>query len=64
MNTHTHTHTQTPGVDFINVQRTAFTLLDPESVKNTVKSLVYFCAFRIYEHKSCTYNIDEIDTWR
>jgi len=32
----------TPGVDLINVQHTAFTLVDPESAKNTVKSSVSF----------------------
>jgi len=37
----------TPGV-------TAFTLVDPKSIKNTVKSSVSFYAFRIYERKSCT----------
>ena len=31
-----------PRVDFINVQRTAFTLVDPETAKNTVKSSVFF----------------------
>jgi len=33
------------GVDFTNVLSTAFTLVDPESIKNTVKSSVPFCAF-------------------
>ncbi len=33
------------GVNFINVLYTAFTLVDPESVKNTVKSSVSFDAF-------------------
>jgi len=42
------------GVDFINVLRTAFSLVDPESVKNTVKSSASFYAFGIYERKSCT----------
>ncbi len=41
-------------VNFINVLRTAFTLVDPESVKNTVKSSVYFYAFEIIVRKSCT----------
>ncbi len=27
-----------PGVNFINVLHTTFTLVDPKSVKNTVKS--------------------------
>jgi len=43
-----------PGVHFINVICTAFALVDPESVKNTVKSSVSLYAFGIYERKSCT----------
>jgi len=35
----------TPGVHFINILRTPFALIDPESVKNTVKSSVSFYAF-------------------
>ncbi len=42
------------GVNFINVLYTAFTLVDPESVKNTVKSSVTFYTFGIYGCKSCT----------
>jgi hypothetical protein len=34
--------TQPPGLNFINILRTAVTLVDPESVKNTVKSSVSF----------------------
>ncbi len=34
--------------------RTAFALVDPERVKNTVKSSVSFYAFGIYKRKSCT----------
>jgi len=49
------------GVNFLNVLRTAFALVDPESVKNTVKSSVSFYAFGIYERKSCTYNVDDIE---
>jgi len=44
----------TPGLNFINVLRTAFTLVDPKSVKNTVKSSVFFYSFGIYGRKSCT----------
>jgi len=51
----------TPGIDFTNILRTAFVLVDHESVKNTVKSSVSFYAFGIYESKSCTYDVDEID---
>jgi len=47
-------HYHNAGVNFINVIRTAFTLVDPKSVKNTVKSSVSFYAFGIYERKSCT----------
>jgi hypothetical protein len=47
-------HSFTPGVNFINVLCTAFALVDPESVKNTVKSSVSFYAFGIYKRKSCT----------
>ncbi len=36
-------------------------LVDPKSVKNTNNFSVYFCAFRIYDRKSCTLNFDEID---
>ncbi len=51
------------GVNFINILRTAFALIDPKSVKNTVKTSVYVrYAFGIYERKSCTWNVDEIDT--
>jgi len=32
----------TPGVNFTNVLCTAFTLVDPESVKNTVMSSLSF----------------------
>jgi len=44
----------TSSVNFINILCTAFALIDPESVKNTVKSSVFFYAFGIYERKSCT----------
>ncbi len=36
-------------------------LVDPIRVKNTVKSSVSFYAFGIYERKSCTWNVEEID---
>ncbi len=57
------TVSQPTGVNFINVLCTAFGLVDPKSVKNTAKSSVSFYAFGIYECKSCTWNVDEIDTW-
>ncbi len=37
----------TPCVKFTNVLRAAFTLIDPKSIKNTVKSSVSFYAFGI-----------------
>jgi len=43
-----------PGVDSTNVLHEAFMLVDPESVKNTVKSSVSFYAFGICERISCT----------
>jgi len=52
-----------PSVSFINDLRTAFALVDPKSVKNTVKSSVSFYAFGIYERKSCTKKGDEIEPW-
>ena len=41
------------GVNFANVLRTAFMLVDPKSVKNTVKSSVSFYSFGICRRKSC-----------
>jgi len=43
-----------PSVNFINILHEAFTLVDPESVKNTAKSSVSFYAFVIFVHISCT----------
>ncbi len=42
------------GRNFINILRTAFTRVDPECTKKTVKSAVSFGAFGTYECKSCT----------
>jgi len=53
----------TPGVNFINALRAAFTPADPECAKKTVKSAVSLGIFGIYEHKSFVENVDEIDTW-
>jgi hypothetical protein len=49
------------GVDFTDILRAFFALVDPESVKNTVKSSVSFDAFGLRACKSCTLNIDEIE---
>jgi hypothetical protein len=43
-----------PGVNFINVLHSAFTHVDPECAKKTVKSAVSFGTFGTYERKSCT----------
>jgi len=51
------------GLNFINVLCTAFTLVDPKSVKRHWWLNCIFYAFWIYERKSCTQNVDEIDTW-
>ncbi len=40
-----------PGVNFINILYTAFTLVDPKSAKK-INNLTVFYAFGIYEHKS------------
>ncbi len=42
----------TSSDNFTNILPKAFTLVDPESVKNTFKSSVTFYAFRICERKS------------
>jgi len=42
-----------PSVNFIIVLRAAFAPVDPESVKNTVKSYVSSYAFGICGRKSC-----------
>jgi len=53
----------TPGINFINILRTAFTRTDPKCAKKTVKSAVSFGTFGTYGCKSCTENVDEIDPW-
>ncbi len=53
-----------PGVNFTNVLRAAFSQVDPKSVKNTVKPIVSFYTFGICGHKSCTQNVDEIEPSR
>ncbi len=52
-----------PGVNFINVLRTAFVHVDPECTKKTVKSALSFCAFGLCERKSCSKNVDEFKPW-
>jgi hypothetical protein len=42
----------TLDVNFINILRTAFVLVDPESIKITVKSSVFFYTFGIYKRKA------------
>ncbi len=44
----------TSGVNFINVLRTAFTLIGPKSANWHCWRVCLFCAFGIYERKSCT----------
>ncbi len=49
----------TPSVNFINFLSTAFALIDPESIKNRVKSSMSFYTFGICQCKSCMY----IERW-
>ena len=42
------------GVNFINILRTAFTLVRPKSAKRHCQLDCLFCAFRICKRKSCT----------
>jgi len=49
----------TPWLNFINILRTVFMLADPESVKRYWWLNCIF--FGIYELKSCSKNVDEID---
>jgi len=51
---HSKVRSLTSGVNFTNVLHTASMLVDPESVKNTVKSLISFYPFRICERKNST----------
>jgi len=44
----------TPGLNLINVLYTAFTHIDPNVQKKTVKSAASFGTFGTYERKSCT----------
>ncbi len=53
---------KTYGLNIINVLHTAFTLVDPKSVKRHWWLNCIFYAFGIYECKSCTSNINDIDT--
>jgi len=48
----------TPGHNFTY----GFTLIDPESVKRHWWLNCIFYAFGVYKRKSCTQNVDEIDT--
>ena len=43
-----------PGLNFINILCTAFTLEDPGFAKKTVKLAVLFGTFGTFERKSCT----------
>jgi len=52
-----------PEVYFTNILRIAFTRTEPKSVKNTVKSSIFFCTFGICTSKSSVKNAGEIDPW-
>ncbi len=51
------------GVNFINILRAAFRRASPKSKKIYSQVVSLFWAFGIYAHKSCSKNVDEIDTW-
>ncbi len=53
----------THGLNFINILHSTFTHVDPKCAKKTVKSALSFYAFWARERKSCTFNVDENDTW-
>jgi len=57
-------HLRRPGANLINVFWAAFVQADPESSKKGWKLDCLFCAFGIFEHKSCSWNVDEIDPKR
>jgi len=50
-----------PGANFTNILLAAFGQEDLKSAK-IVKSSGSFCAFGIFEHKSCFQNVGEIKT--
>jgi len=52
----------TTELNFINVLHTAFMSAEPKSVNRYWWLNCIFYAFGIYEHKSCSQNIDEINT--
>ncbi len=49
------------GLNFTNVLLAAFTLVGPKSAKWHCWLNCLFCTFGIYVHKSCMYNVDEIE---
>ena len=53
----------TPGLNFTNIFTLRFYARRFQKGKKTDDLTVYFCAFEIYERKSCTLNVDEIDPW-
>jgi len=50
-----------PRVDFTNMFMSSFYSCLSQKRKNTVKLLQFFCAFGIWSHKSCSWNLDKID---
>jgi hypothetical protein len=53
----------TPVFNFINILHKTFTHADPKVVKIKSSCQYLFCDFGIWAHKSCSYNVGEIDTW-
>jgi len=51
-----------PGVNFINVLRAVFMHTVSKAQKDS-EAISLFWAFGICSHKSCSWNVDEIDPW-
>jgi len=51
-----------PGINFINVLRTAFTFLDPKREKKILMTWLSSFSLRSYGRKSCAKYVGEIDT--
>jgi hypothetical protein len=53
----------TPGVNFINILRAAFTHADPESVKFQLSRHYHFTLLGYTRIKDAKKNVNEIETW-
>ncbi len=53
-----------PGLNIINVLRTAFTPADPKNIKKTVKLSIFFTHLGSTSVKTARKTVGEIDTWK